>query len=541
MRQVIIICGELALVFFLLKDVAEAQVSLAWAARYRGPAGAIDNDNQAHAVVADALGNVYVTGSSTGVGFGTDFASIKYARTGDSLWVRRWRDSVTFSAGGNDITTDAQLNVYVAGGPVTIKYDSSGNEMWVKRNPNRYPGFGSVGLQARISDSGYVYVGGQGVGLGGVPDIITWKLDTGGNLIWMAQYDGQDHDADRFYDMVLDPWGNIVVVGETYIAAPQFGYDYITIKYAPNGDTLWTRRYDAGVAGWDLARGVTVDVLGNIYVTGWSDSIGTGSDALTIKYDPDGNMLWTQRYNSPTNGGDTGDDIAVDRFGNVYVTGITAGISYATHKYDNNGVHQWTQVYLAGGSAFSVRFPRISLDTAGNVYATVRVPECQFDSDVGVVKYTASGNLHWVATYGRPCASEGAYALAVDASGNVYLTGYLGSAGNSFDYLTVKFTQGPVSVDDQEGDVPTTLVLHQNYPNPFNSVTRIAFSLPHSGIVTLKVFNTLGQEITTLVSGERPVGHHNVFWDASNLASGVYLYRIQFGALLQVKKMILLR
>jgi len=534
MRLKVTLGAAVALVFSLLIEIAEAQVSVAWAARYRGPALS-DNANAANALVADRFGNVYVTGGSAGIG-SADYATIKYNHLGDSVWVRR-----RLNGAGGDLVVDSHLNVYVTGGPATIKYDSSGNELWARRNPNRYAGFTSLGKRILLSDSGYVYVSGQGVGLGGNPDVITWKLDTEGNILWMAQYDGRDHDADRMYDMALDPSGNIIVVGETYIAAPQSGYDYITIKYAPNGDTLWTRRYDAGVNGWDSGRGVAVDSSGNVYVTGWSDSTGTGSDALTIKYDPDGNVFWTARYNSLTNGGDTGDDIVVDRFGNVYVTGISQSINYAVHKYDSHGVHQWTQVYQGGGPAFAVRFPRISIDSVGNVYATVRVPECQFYSDFGVVKYDANGNRIWLATYGRPCDSEDAYALAVDENGNVYLTGYLGRSGNNFDYLTVKFVQDPVSVDNDEADIPTSLVLHQNYPNPFNSATRIDFSLPRSGYVTLRVFNTLGQEIATLVNGERVAGQHSVSWNASGLASGVYCYQLKAGDFVQTKKLILLR
>jgi hypothetical protein len=531
---------SIGLVFCFLSAIAEAQVSVGWVHRYRGPAPS-DNDNQAYAIAVDRSGNTYVTGASRGVGFGYDYATVKYGPFGDTLWVKRWRDSVSFNAIGQAIAVDSMLNVYVSGGTVTIKYDSEGNERWVRRNPNLYAGFTSVGKGMLLSDFGHIYVSGQGIGLGGNPDIITWKLDQAGNMLWFRQYDGQDHDADRMFDMAIDRSGNVIVVGESFIIGPQSGYDYITIKYTSNGDTLWTRRYDAGVGDWDLGRGVAVDSLGNIYVTGRSDSTGTGSDALTIKYDPEGNVLWTARYNSPTNGGDTGEDIIVDRSRNVYVTGISQGINYAVHKYSNSGDHLWTQVYLGGGSFFSIIFPRIALDTAGNVYATVRVPECEFYSDFGVVKYDSDGNQAWLARYERPCGSEDAYALVLDRPGNVYLTGYLGVTSVDFDYLTAKFIQGPVSVDESETRTPTTIFLHQNYPNPFNSTTRIGFSLPRSALVTLKVFDLLGQEIATLVKGERSAGDHSILWDASEFPSGIYFYRLQSNGAVQTRKLLILR
>jgi hypothetical protein len=83
--------------------------------------------------------------------------------------------------------------------------------------------------------------------------------------------------------------------------------------------------------------------------------------------------------------------------------------------------------------------------------------------------------------------------------------------------------------------------LYQNYPNPFNPITTIEFSLPNAEFVTLKIYNILGGEVATLVSERLTVGKYNYDWDASGLASGVYLYRIQAGDYFDVKKMVLMR
>ena len=89
--------------------------------------------------------------------------------------------------------------------------------------------------------------------------------------------------------------------------------------------------------------------------------------------------------------------------------------------------------------------------------------------------------------------------------------------------------------------VPGGFSVTQNYPNPFNSTTTIHFSLPHTGIVTLSVFNMLGEEIATIVSKNLPVGNHQAEWNASRFPSGVYLYRLHAGAFTETKKLILLR
>jgi hypothetical protein len=88
---------------------------------------------------------------------------------------------------------------------------------------------------------------------------------------------------------------------------------------------------------------------------------------------------------------------------------------------------------------------------------------------------------------------------------------------------------------------PETFVLNQNYPNPFNPSTIIEFNLPKSIEVTLKIFNILGQEVETLVSDRLSSGSYKYIWDASNYASGVYLYRLQAGDYVKTLKMVLMK
>ena len=91
------------------------------------------------------------------------------------------------------------------------------------------------------------------------------------------------------------------------------------------------------------------------------------------------------------------------------------------------------------------------------------------------------------------------------------------------------------------GGLPEAYALDQNYPNPFNPSTTISFSLPHATQVSLKVFNTLGQEVATLVDGDLPAGTREVRFNAGGLASGVYVYRLATSDFSQVKKMMLMK
>ncbi|MDD8018228.1 MAG: T9SS type A sorting domain-containing protein [Bacteroidota bacterium] len=99
----------------------------------------------------------------------------------------------------------------------------------------------------------------------------------------------------------------------------------------------------------------------------------------------------------------------------------------------------------------------------------------------------------------------------------------------------------PTSVWNNESQIASSYELFQNYPNPFNPTTTINYQLPKSGIVTLKIFDILGQEVATLVNEKKEAGKYQVQFDASRFASGVYLYQLDAGNYSSVKKMILMK
>jgi hypothetical protein len=98
-----------------------------------------------------------------------------------------------------------------------------------------------------------------------------------------------------------------------------------------------------------------------------------------------------------------------------------------------------------------------------------------------------------------------------------------------------------VGVEDELNSLPTEYSLSQNFPNPLNPSTKIKYSIPISSQVSLKIFNTLGEELEILVNEEKPIGTYEVNWNAANLPSGVYFYRLQAGDFVQTRKMILLK
>ena len=97
------------------------------------------------------------------------------------------------------------------------------------------------------------------------------------------------------------------------------------------------------------------------------------------------------------------------------------------------------------------------------------------------------------------------------------------------------------ALEEAESDVPVRFVLGQNYPNPFNPQTTIRFSVPETAQVTLVVYDVLGRQVRVLVDGVRETGIHEAVFEAGNLPSGVYLYRLTAGSISQTKRMTLLK
>lgn len=113
---------------------------------------------------------------------------------------------------------------------------------------------------------------------------------------------------------------------------------------------------------------------------------------------------------------------------------------------------------------------------------------------------------------------------------------------NGFDatILTLDFS-GLTDVEDISGNMPTSYNLEQNYPNPFNPSTKISFSVPTAGLVNIDVFNAIGQKVTTLVNEQMNAGNYSVDFNAVNLTSGIYFYKMTSANYSATRKMILIK
>ncbi len=135
---------------------------------------------------------------------------------------------------------------------------------------------------------------------------------------------------------------------------------------------------------------------------------------------------------------------------------------------------------------------------------------------------------------------------ALQNDGKLVVAGYFMQTPNYFsslDFSVARYNLGDIgtSVQADENGFPTNFTLKQNYPNPFNPSTTIEFSIPKESFVTLKVYDLLGREVASLVNKELQAGSYKTQFNASNLASGVYLYRLNANGFVQTKKLMLMK
>ena len=441
-------------------------VDTVWVRIYDGPTNGHDC---AYAVGVDDFGNVYVTGSSDGDGTSRDFVTIRYYPNGETAWVRRYDGP---SSGDDNptgrIAVDGFGYVYVAGESwgdsvtgfefATIKYDPGGDTVWVRRYGRPGDGYDRVN-EISVDDFGNVYVTGFSDSAGMSKDFTTIKYNVDGDTAWVRFYDGQNGEDDVALDVAVDDVGNAYVTGYSYASGTDV--DFATIRYNTDGDTGWVRRYDGPVSGEDRAMDIAVDASGNVCVTGYSDGDGTADDFATIKYYPDGETAWVRRYDGPAHGADVPLAIAVDDSGNVYVTGYSDGggtsNDFVTIKYYPYGDTAWVRRYDGPTHGEDV-VSDIAVDDSGNVYVAGYGAGPGGDVDYITIKYRHDGDTSWVRRYDGPNNDDDqTQDITVDASGNAYVTGFCdgtaGTSSDSADFATIWY--GDVSPPHVASTSPT--------------------------------------------------------------------------------------
>jgi uncharacterized delta-60 repeat protein len=540
----------LLIIFFIqsLNCIVYSQVTEQWVQRYNGP---LNGEDIPSSMKVDNSGNVYVTGSTPGMGAAKDYATVKYNTSGALQWEQRYNGTGNGPDYASAIAVDNSGNVIVTGYSmgngtnfdyVTIKYSSLGILMWVKRY--NAPGNGEDRANSvTTDDAGNIYVTGNCQVNGSDYDCVTIKYNPAGTVQWTQAYNALPNRFDVGWSIELDLSGSIYVGGwSSAFVNNVLDCDVIIIKYTPSSQQQWTGTIDGTGSTIFYFAGFDVDDLGNTYI-GCTRVAAGNYDYATVKYNTTGAHLWVKIYNGPGNGYDRATSIK-ESGGNVYVTGYSMGIGtnydYATIKYNSFGTMQWIQRYNGPVNDSDYAWSLAADGTGVYVTGGTDNGNVQF-YDYSTIKYSHSGILQWTQGYNGPANSiDVSSCIGLDTSGNVYITGKsygLNAAG--YDYATIKYSSGADKLI--LNNAPPEFKLNDNFPNPFNPTTNIEFIIPSSSLVKLAVYDMLGREVQTLVNGQLNAGTHNAQWNASSYPSGVFFYRITAGNFTETKKMILVK
>lgn len=371
-----------------------------------------------------------------------------------------------------------------------------------------------------------------------------------------------------------DPSGNIFFGGNLSNAAsfgtinvegPNWVYDFFVAKMNPAGEFLWVREVpnqsplsgDASVGNSDF---LSCDNQGSVYFSGfirgsidWGNGIITNSvnlaeDALVLKYSGDGTLLWGKTAGSPSS--DRAQTIAIDINGKCLLAGrVAANSKFDSLQYDGGSLNSFVAKL--------------------NQPAIVPVELISFTASV------SNGNiiLNWVTAtevnnkgfeVERNEVSDRRLAVG---SEEWKVVGFVNGKGTTSEQQSYSFTDNSITngiysyrlkqIDFDgmfeysnaiEGSFmkPSVFYLEQNYPNPFNPYTMIRFTVADAFYashvqVLLRVYDVLGNEVATLINEEKSSGSYEINFDASNLSSGVYYYRLRTGNFVETKKMALLK
>ena len=476
-----------------------------------------------------------------------------FAQAPDTMWTKTFGDSgtdigysVQQTSDGGYIITGKTESTYGGSDLLLIKTDVNGDTLWTKT-------FGDSGWNncewgysvQQTTDEGYIITGVRNIGCGSPNlrggNIWLIKTDATGDTLWSKTFSIGQSENDIGYSVKQTTDGGYILTGAIGRGFKEYLLDYmgkgdiVLIKTDVNGDTLWTKifgRNDTTYVFGDVGYCVQQTTEGGYIIAGFTDSYGGNysggiyTDIWLIKTDVNGDTLWTKTI------GDSGYNKGYSVQQTIDGGYVIAANGTRLLKTDADGETMWIKTFGIIVDPFGSRYSAQQTLDGGYI---ILGKSLAYSSDIFLIKTNANGDTFWSKIYGDSLGDI-AYSVQQTTDG-----GYIIVGSRNGDVLLIKVAPDITSIDETPHVLVNNYQLLQNYPNPFNPTTTIKFSLPYSDFVTLKIYNILGEELATLVSDRLSAGSYSYEWDASQLASGVYLYRLEADGLVQTHKMILMK
>lgn len=444
----------------------------------------------------------------------------------------------TFLWGANGITLNSQTTVFQANPKLAKCSDNSIWVTWIYSSTPRVAKF------QRISPGGVKQFAADGLSISG----------TGSETIDFPAAVGSDN-------------GSVIMmfIGYTGSFISPANYKIYTQKFSSTGTSVWHANYDTVYA---LGAGQAFNPP-FIYSDGNNGALYSWYDARTGSQ-----TCYVQRFNSagtrlfPLNGSAGNTTAGMVRNTQQACYNQTTGETFMFWKEANSGQtqfslvgqrfnaagdRQWTDAGLTVIPLASGSFSTLTTQ-AVDTNAVLYINDAVFggtDNTIKVAKFNRNGTIAWNSGALKTISPTTGAKSRIDARitvNKMSIVVWSDSRNGAADIYAQNVNNngtlgGPSGVNQISSEIPDAFGLKQNYPNPFNPTTNIVYSLKASSLVTLKVFNMLGKEVSSIALGNQNAGSYSYTLDAGklNLSSGIYYYTIQAGDFKDTKKMMLLK
>jgi hypothetical protein len=287
--------------------------------------------------------------------------------------------------------------------------------------------------------------------------------------------------------------------------------------------------------------------------------LGPDSDVYLVKTDANGDTLWTRLYGVLAGEyRDEGWSVQQTTDGGYIISGetwrpgaLSWQIDFYLIKTDANGDTTWTRTFDGFESTDVGRSAQQTLD--GGYIIAGYTNDYPGNHDVFLVKTNTNGDKVWTKNLGRNIGSypyDEGWSVQQTTDGGYIVVGFgWNYPVSDSDVYLIKLAHNPTQIETEvDNQPPQGFALYQNFPNPFNPTTTISYSIPLSSFASLKVYNALGKEVAVPANEEKPAGNFKVNFNAKDLTSGIYFYKLQAmpigrqaGSFVETKKMLLFK
>ncbi len=383
-------------------------------------------------------------------------------------------------------------------------------------------------------DGSYVVFGQTDSKGAGNFDFYLVKFSSNGDVIWEKTYGGNRDEKSA--NMIETSDGGYLLLGTTLSFGDGLNADVYLIKVSSDGSELWNKRY--GGSSGDSGDKIILTQDDNYTILASTASFGAGGfDLWLIKIDNNGDELWNKTFGGSED--EEGNGITELQDGSLVMVGYTISFGAGAKdvylvKTNSSGVEIWSKV---NGGLYQDYASNVISEDDGIIYTTELQPELD-SSSAFINKIDFDGNEIWQSRY-----YGSANDLVLNADHHIIIAGLTSKYGNNSEvyFLNVNENGDITAVRNIEKQNPTSFQLFNNYPNPFNPSTVISYQIPEDSFVSLVIYDAIGQKVTTLVNHYQTVGSYNVSFNAGDLSTGVYIYRLKTRNFVSTKKMILLK